>query len=61
MINKFNELDIIGYESNPVKFYDEGKQEFGVMLMLEKSCNILTISIDETINKIINSIKYLIP
>ncbi len=54
----YNKLNIIGYESNPVRYYVEGKQEFGVTLMLEQSCNILATSIDETINKIINSMKY---
>lgn len=35
----YNKLNIIGYESNPVKYYAEGKQEFGVTLMLEQSCS----------------------
>ena len=54
----YNKLNIIGYESNPVKYYVEGEQEFGVTLMLEQSCTILTKSIEETIKVIINNIKY---
>ena len=53
----YNELNIIGYESNPVRYYVEGKQKFGVTLMLEQSCNTLTTSIDETINELINNTK----
>ncbi len=54
----YNKLNIISYESNPVKYYVEGKHEFGVTLMLEQSCTKLTRSVDETINEIINNIKY---
>lgn len=49
-----NDLYIVGYESNPVKFYVEGRQEFGVSLMLEQSCNSITKSIEDTIKEIIN-------
>lgn len=31
----YNKLNIIGYESNPVKYNVERKQEFSVTLMLE--------------------------
>lgn len=54
----YNKLNIIGYESNPVKYYVEGKQKFGVTLMLEQSCSILTKSIDKSIKAIINNIKH---
>ena len=54
----YNKLNIIGYESNPVKYYVEGKQEFGVTLMLEQSCSTLTKSIDKSIKAIINNIKH---
>lgn len=53
----YNKLNIIGYESNPVKYYVDGKQEFGVSLMLEQSCNILTKSIEETIDELLKNIK----
>ena len=33
---------IIGYESNNVIYYVEGKQEMGVNLMLEQACNVTT-------------------
>ena len=55
----YNKLNVIGYESNPVKYYVEGEQEFGVTLMLEQSCTTLTKNVEETINKIINNIKYI--
>lgn len=55
----YNKLNVIGYESNPVKYYVEGKQEFGVTLMLEQSCTTLTKNIEKTINEIINNIKYI--
>lgn len=54
----YNKLNIIGYESNPVKYYVEGKQEFGVTLMLEQSCSTLTKSIDKSIKAIINNIMH---
>ena len=53
----YNKLNIIGYESNPVKYYVDGKQDFGVSLMLEQSCNILTKSIEETIDELLKNIK----
>lgn len=55
----YNKLNVIGYESNPVKYYVEGEQKFGVTLMLEQSCTTLTKNVEETINKIINNIKYI--
>ena len=54
----YNKISIMGYESNPVKYFVKDRQEFGVTLMLEQSCTILTKNIDETINKIIDNIKY---
>ena len=55
----YNKLNVIGYESNPVKYYVERKQEFDVTLMLEQSCTTLTKNVEKTINEIINNIKYI--
>lgn len=42
----YNEFNIIKYESNPFRYYVEGKRKFGVTLILEQTCNLLTICID---------------
>lgn len=53
----YNKKYIVGYESNPVKYYVPNRQEFGVSLMLEQSCDILTKSLEETVNEVLLKLK----
>lgn len=53
----YNKKYIVGYESNPVKYYVPDRQEFGVSLMLEQSCDILTKSLEETVNEVLLKLK----
>jgi len=45
-----NNKYIIGYESNNVIYYVEGKQEMGVNLMLEQACNIITNTVTQIVS-----------
>lgn len=42
-----NKIEIIGYESNPVKFFVKDKQEMGVSLMLEQSASCIVNKIND--------------